>query len=124
MHPHLVALAAAAAALAAEKAPERIWSGKSGGFAIEWTTADLVARDAKGALAFSAGERAAKFLADFGDECSATQSYELVSAVGRVLSLKVESGADCQGAAHPTAHSAFVAVDLAQPEKDVALPAL
>lgn len=98
-------------------ATRQIWKGKSGGFAIEWTAANLKAvRADNGLVIYDAAAEARKSWARYardakGAPLEAAFTYRLLSAVGPYLS--VEEGIYCEcGGAHPTAIKRFRAIDL------------
>jgi hypothetical protein len=99
-------------------APDRtIWKGKSGNYAIEWSTTNLkVTRAANPPSIFDAASQAKTAWSGFvqssnGAPMEAEFTYRLLSAVGPYLSL--EEGIYCEcGGAHPTSVTRFRAIDL------------
>jgi hypothetical protein len=94
-----------------------IWKGKSGEYAIEWSTTNLKAtRAANPQLVFDAAADAKTQWSSFvrnskGASMEAEFTYALLSAVGSYLSLEEGVYCDC-GGAHPTAVKRFRAIDL------------
>jgi hypothetical protein len=108
-----------------KKAAKAIWAGKSGGFAISWTTANIQARPLKkpGRLAFSAAQLARRGFQTFispphldGSEERVTyeRKFTLLSVVGSIVSLKDELYYNIQPSAHPGLETRFTAIDLAR----------
>jgi hypothetical protein len=109
-----------------EIAAPAIWTGKSGGFAIRWTTADLQARSLKrpGRLIFSAAQLSRRAFQTFisppnldGSEERITyeRQFTLLSVVGSIVSLRDELYYNIQPSAHPGLEIRFTAIDLAKP---------
>jgi hypothetical protein len=105
-----------------------IWTGKSGGFAIRWTTTDIQARPLKkpGRLAFSAAQLARRGFQRFispprldGSEKHITyeRKFTLLSVVGSIVSLRDELYYEITPSAHPGGEIRFTAIDLAKPGK-------
>lgn len=103
-----------------------IWTGKSGGFAIRLTTADIQARPLKkpGRLAFSAAQLARRGFQRFisppqldGSEKHITyeREFTLLSVVGSIISLRDELYYEITPSAHPGGEIRFTAIDLAKP---------
>ena len=98
-----------------------IWSGTSGGYAIQWTGTDLTARQAAGAATplFSARQMARQEFADIEKDsdghCEYERSFSLLSVVGPIVSYQDAYNLFCERAAHPDGASRFVAVDLSKP---------
>ena len=109
----------------AEKAAQVIWTGKSGGFEIRWTTADIQARplDKPDRLVFSAAQLAHRDFQTFisppnldGSEERVTyeRKFTIISVVGSIVSLKDELYYNIQPSAHPGLETRFTAIDLAR----------
>jgi len=87
----------------------RLWSGESGGYAIDWSTSDLrAASAATGASAFTAAGRAQldweqlRRGMDPNIGCDVQRRYRLVSAVGELLGVEETQYFSCTGTAHPS----------------------
>lgn len=85
-----------------------LWSGESGGYAIDWSRSDLrVASSATGAVAFTAAGRAQlewerlRRGMDPSLGCELQPRFRLVSAVGDLLGVEETRYFFCAGAAHP-----------------------
>ena len=109
----------------AEKAAQAIWTGKSGGFEIRWTTADIQARplNKPGRLVFSAARLARRGFQTFisppnldGSEERVTyeRKFTLLAVVGSIISLKDELYYNLQPSAHPGLETRFTTIDLAK----------
>jgi hypothetical protein len=111
----------------AQKTKQVIWTGKSGGFEIRWTSADLEAQPLKhpDRVAFSARALAQKDFARFCAEekkydwkdryCEIGRHFELLSVVGSLLSLLDGTEVYCDQSAHPSHTNRFATMDLAKP---------
>ena len=102
-----------------KEAEKSIWSGQSGGFTIQWTSADLLARRAKSPAqtVFSAkylAENDWKNIQEDGKEREYNRSFKLLSVVGSIISYEDSEYCDC-GGAHPSMIDHFKASDLAKP---------
>jgi hypothetical protein len=110
-----------------QKTAPVIWTGKSGGFEIRWTTADLEAQPLKhpDRVAFSARALARRDFALFCAEeknydwkdryCEIGRHFELLSVVGSLLSFLDGTDVYCERAAHPSHTNCFATMDLAKP---------
>ena len=100
-----------------------IWSGRSGSYAIEWSTANLKAKRLdNGRVVFDAAAEAKAAWAGFvrhsnGAPMKAQFTYRLLSAVGPYLSLEEATYCDC-GGAHPTAVKRFRTVELERASRE------
>ncbi len=112
------------------KTPQAIWAGRSGGFEISWTTADILARSLKepDRLAFSAAQLARRDFQTFispanldGSEGHITyeRKFTLLSVVGSIISFRDELYYYVQPSAHPGGETRFTAIDLAKPGEAV-----
>lgn len=108
-----------------QKTQPVIWTGKSGGFEIRWTTADIQARplNQPDRLVFSAARLAHRGFQTFisppnldGSEERVTyeRKFTLLSVVGSIISLKDELYYNIQPSAHPGLETRFTAIDLAK----------
>lgn len=103
---------------AAGAVPQKIWSGKSAGYQIEWNAA---------AIQFS--KPGSKFqlqplkpeAPDPEMPCEYERSLKLLSIVGPIVSYQQGDSWTCVGAAHPGAYIAFQTLDLRQPQKKLLL---
>jgi len=102
-----------------------IWAGKSGGFAIRWTTADIQARplNQSDRLVFSAARLSHRGFQTFispanldGSEKHITyeRKFTLLSVIGSIICLKDELYYNIQPSAHPGLETRFTAIDLAR----------
>jgi hypothetical protein len=102
-----------------------IWTGKSGGFEICWTTADIQARplNQPDRLVFSAARLAHRGFQTFISPPNLDGSVELVtyerkftllSVVGSIVSLKDELYYEITPSAHPGGETRFTVIDLAK----------
>jgi hypothetical protein len=103
------------------EAEKPIWSGQSGGFTIQWTTAELLARPTKSPaqIVFSAKsitERDWKNVEEDRAEYDYDRSFQLLSVVGSIVSYDDTEYCAC-GGAHPSMTDEYRAIDLAQPGK-------
>jgi hypothetical protein len=103
---------------AAEKS---IWSGQSGGFTIQWTTGNLVARRATSParIVFSAKSLAEREWKNIQDDVVVedrdySRTFRLLSVVGSIISYDDAEYCDC-GGAHPSMSDDYRAIDLAKP---------
>jgi hypothetical protein len=107
---------------------QTLWKGKSGAYAIEWTTANLkVTRAANSQSIFDAADEAKTTWASFvknsnGEPIEAQFTYTLLSTLGSTLSLEETVDCDC-GGAHPTAVKRFLAIDLSRTAANRPAPA-
>ncbi len=112
------------------KTPQSIWSGQSGGFEINWTTADIQAQALKSParVAFSAARLARRGFQKFisppnldGSEKRITyeRKFTLLSVVGAIVSLKDELYYEIIPSAHPGGQTRFTTIDLAKPGEAV-----
>jgi len=108
-----------------KKAAQVIWTGKSGGFEIRWTTADIQARplNKPGRLVFSAARLANRGFQTFisppnldGSVKRVTyeRKFTLLSVVGSIVSLKDELYYEITPSAHPGGETRFTTIDLAK----------
>lgn len=97
-----------------------IWQGHSGGFDVSWTASSLDAKDSKGAPVFTARSVADVDFNDF-DNCDATEAWTVLSVVGPYISVKQEENASCAQAAHTSAYTDILAVDLNHPKQPPSL---
>ena len=111
-----IAPASAPSAAPAAASPIPIWQGASGGFDISWSTDGIKASASKGARVFSAKEIADVDFQDF-DNCDATEAWTVLSVVGPLVSVKQEENATCAQAAHTSAYTDILTIDLNQPKK-------
>jgi hypothetical protein len=108
-------------------AAQTIWTGRSGGFVIHWTTADLSAMaESTGAQVLSVVPLAQQGCKDFAaslrqpgagvevQTCTYERTFTLLSVVETLVSFADASYAFCQGWAHPAVASRFVGIDLAK----------
>jgi hypothetical protein len=111
-----------------QKKGQVIWTGKSGGFEIRWTTADIQARPLKkpGGAVFSAAQLSRRGFQTFISPPNLTGSekhiaygrtFTLLSVVGSIVSLKDELYYEITPSAHPGGEIRFTAIDLAKPGK-------
>ncbi len=106
-----------------------IWHGTSGNLNIRWTQADIKATARKknlfSALTLAKKDFEADFLADhsLGKEnpCEYERSFTLLSVVGSIASLEDAEYTNCQGTAHPSIETRFMAIDLAKSGQAVKL---
>lgn len=102
-------------------AEQPIWSGTSAGYSIQWTTGDLMARQAAGAAgaSFSGRQMARDDFAYIEKEseshCEYNRTFALLSVVGSIMSYSDAYGLSCENTAHPSDQTRFVAVDLSKP---------
>ena len=109
--------------------PKQIWSGASGGFAIDWSTADIVATpqsDPK-RQTFSELTRTA---IDFHtiahkqtSDCDMTRQAKIQSVVGTIISIQRSDIMRCTNGANGTG-SGSAAIDLAHPKQPLLLSSL
>ena len=103
-----------------------VWTGKSGGFEIRWTTADIQAwpLTQPDRLVFSAARLAHRGFQTFisppnldGSEEHITyeREFTLLSVVGSIISLRDELYYYVKPSAHPGVEIRFTAIDLAKP---------
>jgi hypothetical protein len=108
-----------------QKTAPVIWTGKSGGFEIRWTTADIQARplNQPDQVVFSAARLAHRGFQTFisppnldGSEERVTyeRKFTIISVVGSIVSLKDELYYNIQPSAHPGGETRFTAIDLAK----------
>ena len=127
---------------------ETIWSGKSGGFAIEWTTADLSAKSAADPArqAFSLRELLAQYwataelankhdLETLAEEakqtgetpvgptpCRLEYEYRVLSIVGALLSVEERFSSSCKNDdGQPGKTTQYIAIDLNKPAPEPAM---
>ena len=101
----------ATGAAKARPLPSSIWAGESGGVRIEWTTQTIAVRPA-GGKTVDLFERPKS-----EPGCEGEQTYRLLSVVGSIVSYEEFEGATCEGAAHPSSFTRYVAVDAAHPTR-------
>jgi len=103
-----------------------IWTGRSGGFTIQWSATDINARQAGGALVFSAKSLAQSGFKEFrdintdsttgqADKCVYQRNFTLLSVVGSIISFRDNYYSSCEGEAHPAGETRYTAIDLAKP---------
>jgi len=109
-----------------QSAARVIWSGSSGGYAVQWTTSDINAQSASNpanvrySAEAQAQEEITRIKKDNEEEpraCTYDQDYTLMSVVGSVISIQDHYYLGCEREAHPSGESRFVAVDLSKPSK-------
>jgi hypothetical protein len=100
--------AAPTGAMKARPSPT-IWAGESGGVRIEWSEQALVARPPGGKPVdlFEKGKKE--------EGCEGEQAVRVLSVVGSIVSYEEFEGISCEGAAHPSSYTFYVAVDAAHP---------
>jgi hypothetical protein len=115
----LGATPAAGQAGSARSERRSIWSGDSAGFAVRWSSSDiLVTRiGLKGPPVYSARAVAERDWKERASEtsnmtCGEERDVEILSVVGPVMSVLDSTGGYCEGTAHPWAVSRYVAIDL------------
>lgn len=103
---------------------EAIWTGKSAGKFIMWTTADLEIQDSNRKeefwsqlvrhdfMNFAASAQEKVNGRPNVDDCNYQRSFALLSVVGSLVNFKDDYYVDC-GGAHPAIYSRFTAVELA-----------
>lgn len=108
--------------------PDPIWTGTSGEFHIEWTTADIrISRQDKPAetllsLRSMAAAEWNKMSAETAEQNLEMQvTYRLLSVVGPYLSYEEANYCDC-GGAHPTEVKRFRTIDLGKIKPDGPMP--
>ncbi len=123
----LLLISTATSSRAIAGTPSTIYEGKSAGFTLKWTSADIVATDSNGKIVFSAKKQAeSDFRAlikdrEKGMDYSYEQHYQVLSLVGPILSLRIsdfETGTlnNQPAEAHPGGETRYVALDLRSPE--------
>src|SRR5262249_46278706 len=90
-----------------------IWSGRSGGAQIDWTTTGIFLHPPSG-KAFKAFEKF-DWLESAGRRCEAEQDARVLSVVGSIVSYELTEQWFCELAAHPTGETVYSAVDAAHP---------
>ena len=103
--------------------PRAIWSGRSGGFEVSWTTGDISARRVQGggrvlSLRAKADAEHGKLTEDYREDPEMTpreveHRYRVLSVVGPVVSVEEYWYCDCRGA-HPISSRGFRAFDLSR----------
>lgn len=107
-------------------AQRMIWTGRSAGFTIQWSTTDINARRAGGALLFSAKSLAQTGFKEFrdintdsttgqADKCVYQRNFTLLSVVGSIISFRDNNYSSCEGEAHPAGETRYTAIDLVKP---------
>jgi hypothetical protein len=113
------------AAPASSPSQSVIWTGRSGGFTIQWSAKDIIARRA-GAVIFSAKSLAQSGFKEFrdintdsttgqADKCVYQRNFTLLSVVGSIISFRDNYYSSCEGEAHPAGETRYTAIDLAKP---------
>jgi hypothetical protein len=109
-----------------EKSAQAIWTGKSGGFEIRWTTNDIQAwsLNKPGRQVFSAASLSHRGFQNFISPPHLTgrarhityeRTFTLLSVVGSILSLQDELYYEITPSAHPGGETRFTTIDLAKP---------
>lgn len=114
---------------------DTFWVGRSGGYAIEWTWRDIVVDNAAGERVLSIRSALDRASADAGTPvesddvadtaygaCTLEYHLQLRSVVGSIVSLERLQYLSCRGAAHPSVHTSYVALDLARTEREGIVP--
>jgi hypothetical protein len=110
------------------EAAHTIWTGRSGGFMIHWTTLDISAQSQQNAqVLFSVLPLAKRGFEAFltamkdpgavaeGADCSYERHFRVLSVVGSLISVEDAYYAFCQDWAHPAVETRWTAIDLAKP---------
>jgi hypothetical protein len=103
-----------------------IWTGRSGGFTIQWSATDINARRAGGPALFSAKSLAQSGFKEFrdvntdgatgqADKCIYQRNFTLLSVVGSIISFRDNYYTSCEGEAHPGGETRYTAIDLVKP---------
>jgi len=109
--------------------PKQIWSGTSGGFAIDWSTADIVATPQHNPKQQVLSEltRTAidfhKIAHNQTSDCDMTRQARIQSVVGTIVSIQRSDTMRCANGTNGTA-SGSVAIDLAHPKTPLLLSSL
>lgn len=114
-----------------------IWTGKSGGFTLRWTTGDITAApaDEPSRVIFSARESALRKFAAFKKEnlqsdpawqCSYSLKFTVLSVAGSLLSYEESEDSYCGrvnggGWNHPAVQTGYRVIDLNQPVVPISL---
>jgi hypothetical protein len=99
-----------------------IWSGKSGGLTIEWSTADITAAQGDKKV-FSARDWAEAGLRHFiavsrsagmtsPRDCDYTRTFRIVAVVGPLISFEDAAEITCRKEAHPGGMTSLITLDL------------
>ena len=109
--------------------PKQIWSGTSGGFTIDWTTADIVARPQNDPKRQALSELTRTAI-DFHtmahkqtSDCDMTRQAKIQSVVATIVSIQRSDTMRCTNGANGTG-SGSAAVDLAHPKTPLLLSSL
>jgi hypothetical protein len=109
------------------QAEQTIWTGRSGGYALRWSTAEIKATAAKSPtdIRFSAKAIAQRAFDEFKDietgmeepatpHCRYERNLTLLSVVGSLISVRDNYYSSCAGEAHPAGETRLLAVDLSK----------
>jgi hypothetical protein len=110
------------------QAEQTIWMGRSGGYALRWSTAEISARSAKTStdVRFSSKAITQKEFDEFKavmtdpqapseTHCTYERTFTLLSVVGSLVSVRDNYYASCALEAHPAGETRLLAFDLARP---------
>lgn len=111
---------------AVQKPDQTIWSGKSGGLTIAWTTADITATQG-GNSVFSAHDWAQTGLNHFVSvsrtaatpsppDCNYTRTLKIVAVVRAMVSFEDATEITCRKEAHPGGMTRLITLDLSSRE--------
>jgi hypothetical protein len=110
------------------QADQTIWTGRSGGYALRWSTTEIKASAAKTPtdIRFSAKAIAKRAFDEFKaietgieepatPQCTYERNFTLLSVVGSLVSVRDNYYSSCTGEAHPAGETRLLALDLAKP---------
>lgn len=111
-----------------KQADQTIWTGRSGGYALRWSTAEISAHSSRTStdVRFSAKAIARKDFADYKSSmmsveepdtphCIYERTFTLLSVIGSLVSVRDNYYSSCTGEAHPAGETRLLAFDLAKP---------
>ncbi|HEX8651106.1 MAG TPA: hypothetical protein VF708_09710 [Pyrinomonadaceae bacterium] len=114
--------------VASNQADRIIWTGRSGGYTLRWSTTEIKASAAKTPtdILFSARAIAKKDFDEFNavmtgtddpspPDCTYERTFTLLSVVGSLVSLRDNYYSSCTGEAHPAGETRLLTLDLAKP---------
>jgi hypothetical protein len=110
------------------QADRTIWTGRSGGYALRWSTAEIKASSARTPtdVRFSAKAIAGKAFNEYKaimtsieepsvPQCTYERTFTLLAVVGSIITLRDNYYSSCTGEAHPAGETRLLALDLAKP---------
>lgn len=109
------------------QADRTIWAGRSGGYALRWSTTEIKATSMNTPtdVRFSAKAIAGKAFDEYKaimtsieepstPQCTYERTFTLLSVVGSIITLRDNYYSSCSGEAHPAGETRLLALDLAK----------